>query len=162
MSSTRLILGVVAGILLSFIMVSLFTMWQILDQIGFYAGTDVIKGIAYLMDRNFDFDIISFFISGPINLYEFLNPTFLSWIFIGYIAGTIVKGTKRSFLTSVVIVVIVILIRILMNIISGVDLMALFEGIQLINTLGGMLGALGGCILGGLLGAAVSGSYEEY
>jgi hypothetical protein len=92
----------------------------------------------------------------------FLAPQLLSWIFIGYISGTIAKGLKRGFLTSLIVIIVVLLMWILLSIISGEDLMALFEGLQLIATVGGIISALLGGIAGGVAGGFISGPYEEF
>ncbi|MBA7572529.1 hypothetical protein ES708_14312 [subsurface metagenome] len=49
----------------------------------------------------------------------------------------------------------------LLSVISGEDLMALFQGTQLSVTIGGMLTAIIGSIIGGLIGGVISGPYEE-
>ena len=138
-------------------------MWLVFDQIEFYAGDNIIKTIAYLMEANFvgSYNILDIF-SGPFNIIELLNPQFLSWIFIGYISGSIARGKKRGFLTSLIVVVIVVLIWVSFNIISGTDLMAMFQGQQLLDTLGGIIAALISCLLGGVLGGLVSGPYEDF
>lgn len=135
-------------------------MWLVFDQIEFYAGDNIIKTIAYLIEANFvgTYNIFS----GPFNIIKLLNPQFLSWIFIGYISGSIAKGKKRAVLTSLIVVVIVVLIWVSFNIISGTDLMAMFQGQQLRDTLGGIIAALISCLLGGVLGGLVSGPYEDF
>ena len=83
MTSTRLVIGIIVGIFLSFFMVSFFTMWLVFDQIEFYAGDNIIKTIAYLIEANFvgSYNIFDIF-SGPFNIIELINSQFLSWIFI--------------------------------------------------------------------------------
>jgi ABC-type dipeptide/oligopeptide/nickel transport system permease subunit len=49
----------------------------------------------------------------------------------------------------------------LLSVISGEDLMALFQGTQLSVTIGGILTAFIGAIIGGSLGGFISGPYEE-
>jgi hypothetical protein len=49
----------------------------------------------------------------------------------------------------------------LLSVISGEDLMALFQGAQLFVTVGGILSAILGAVIGGLIGGFVSGPYEE-
>jgi hypothetical protein len=49
----------------------------------------------------------------------------------------------------------------LLSVISGEDLMALFQGAQLSGTIGGILTAILGAVIGGLIGGVVSGPYEE-
>ncbi len=162
MIDKRFLIGLVIGIFLSFFMVSLLTMWSIFQFIENYAGNNIIKSLVFLMDANFEFNIIGFFTSETFDLFELLNPQFLSWIFIGYISGTISKGIKRGFFASTLIIVIVTLIWIMLNIISGEDLMAMFQGRQLIATLGGIISSVLGCLIGGVVGGVVSGPHEEF
>ncbi|MHA1677940.1 MAG: hypothetical protein ACTSW3_04050, partial [Promethearchaeota archaeon] len=105
-------------------------------------------------------DIISSFLSSP-SILVFLSPQILSTIFIGYIAGTIVKGVKHGLIASSMIIVIDILIWMLLSVISGEDLMSFFQDVQLISTIGGILSALLGATLGGLLGGLITGPYED-
>ncbi|MFX1553225.1 MAG: hypothetical protein ACFFBV_04795 [Promethearchaeota archaeon] len=162
MTSYRLVIGIIFGVLLSFFSVFFFNMTDILAQIDLYAGGDVLKRAALLVGANFDFDMISFIYPGPPSVLGFFAPEILAWIFIGFISGTIAKGLRRGVIVSSLVVVIVLLIWIILSIISGEDLMALFQGTQLIETLGGIISAFIGVLIGGLVGGLVSGPYEEF
>ena len=161
MASYRLIIGIIVGIIFSFFTVFFFNMMVIIEQIKLLSGTNLIKIASLLIGANFDFDIISFF-SGSPYILGFFAPEILAWIFIGYITGTIAKGLKRGTIASVLVVIVVLLIWIILSIISGQDLMALFQGTQLTETLGGIISALVGVLIGGSVGGLVSGPYEEF
>ena len=161
MTSYRLLIGILVGITLSFFTVFFFNMMVILDQIKLLSGTNLTKIASLLIGANFDFDMISFF-SGSPYILGFFAPEILAWIFIGYITGTIAKGLKRGTIASVLVVIVVLLIWIILSIISGQDLMALFQGTQLTETLGGIISAIVGVLLGGSVGGLVSGPYEEF
>ncbi|MBD3196024.1 MAG: hypothetical protein GF317_13280 [Candidatus Lokiarchaeota archaeon] len=157
----RLAIGIVVGVLLSFISVSLFDMWSTFVLAETISQYNILKAMSTLIGANFEFDIITFFTSGPYTLPNFFQPALLSCIFLGIISGAIAKGLKRGTMASFLVITISILIWILISIVSGEDLMALFQGAQLISTVGGILGALIAGILGGLLGGLISGPYEE-
>lgn len=136
-------------------------MTDIINQIKLYAESNTIKAAALLVGANFNFDMISFFTGTP-TVLGFFAPELLAWIFIGFISGTISKGLRRGIIAGLLVVVIALLIWILLSIISGEDLMALFQGNQLIETLGGIFSAILGALIGGLFGGLVSGPYEEF
>lgn len=161
MASYRLILGIIIGIVLSFFSVFFFNMENLINQIKTNANSDLLKAIALLVGANFKFDIIAFF-SGTLTVTGFFAAQLLAWLFIGYVSGSIAKGLKRGIISSVLVVVVVLLIWIILSIISGVDLMALFQGNQLTETLGGIFSAFLGAFIGGLIGGLVSGPYEEF
>lgn len=161
MASYRLIIGIITGIVLSFLSVFFFNMETIFNQIQIYAGSNILKAITLLIGANFKFDLIGFF-TGSLTVSGFFAAQLLAWLFIGYISGTISKGLRRGIIASLLVVVIDLLVWIILNIISGEDLMALFQGIQLSETLGGIISALLGALIGGLLGGLISGPYEEY
>ncbi len=161
MASYRLIFGIIIGVVLSFFTVFFFNMMNILDQIKLYAENDLLRTLALLVGSNFDFDMISFFLGSP-SLFGFFAPEILAWIFIGYVSGSIAKGLRRGIISSLLVCVIVLLIWIILSIVSGEDLMALFQGTQLTETLGGMISAFLGALCGGLIGGLVSGPYEEF
>lgn len=161
MASYRLILGIIIGIVLSFFSVFFFNMESLINQIQTYADSDVLKAITLLVGANFKFDIIALF-SGSLTVSGFFAAQLLAWLFIGYISGTIAKGLRRGIISSILVVVIVLLIWIILSIISGEDLMALFQGNQLSETLGGIISAILGAFTGGLIGGLVSGPYEEF
>ena len=160
MTSYRLIIGIIVGIIFSFLSAFFFHIEEITMQIPLYVNSDFLKVLILLIGANFKFDIISSFFSSP-SILVFFSPQILSTIFIGYIAGTIVKGVKRGLIASSMIIVIDILIWMLLSVISGEDLMSFFQDVQLISTIGGILSALLGATLGGLLGGLITGPYEE-
>jgi hypothetical protein len=161
MTSYRLVIGIIIGVVLSFFTAFFFNMMVILNQIQLYASGDVLRIAALLVGANFDFDMISF-ITGSPSILGFFAPEILAWIFIGYISGTIAKGLRRSVIAGSLVVVIVIAIWIILSIFSQVDLMALFQGSQLIETLGGIISAFIGVLIGGSIGGLISGPYEEF
>jgi len=158
----RLVIGIIVGIVLSFFSVSFFNLWETYFQFLVYANYDILRAITLLIGSNFEFDIISFFASGTFTINGLFAPQLLAWIFVGFISGTIAKGLKRGVMASLLVVVVDLLIWILMSIISGEDLMSLFQGAHLIATIGGILSALMGGFLGGLAGGYLSGPYEEF
>ncbi|MFX1567977.1 MAG: hypothetical protein ACFFCV_06390 [Promethearchaeota archaeon] len=159
MTSYRLIIGIIIGIVFSFFTAFFFNMTDIITVIS--SGISGLKVAAKLVGANFDFDMISFFTGSP-TILGFFVPEILAWIFIGYITGSISKGLRRGVLASSLVVIIVLLIWILLSIFSGEDLMSLFQGSQLIETLGGIISAFVGVLIGGMLGGLVSGPYEEF
>lgn len=161
MASYRLIFGILIGIILSFLSVFFFNMENIFNQIEITADSNLLKAIALLIGANFKFDILAFF-SGSITVIGFFAAQLLAWLFIGYTSGTIAKGLRRGIIASLLVVVVDILLWIILNIISGEDLMALFQGVQLSETLGGIISAFLGAFIGGLLGGLISGPYEEF
>ncbi len=152
----------IVGIVLSIFSIVFFTQWEILSEVELFAGGNAIKYFALLVGANFDFDIISFFLYGPISLIGFFSPQVLAWLFVGYVSGSIAKGLKRGAMCVLLVDVVVTLIWIIFSIIAGEDLMAMFQGTQLIDTVGGMLTALIFGVFGGLLGGVASGKYEEW
>ncbi|MFX1524888.1 MAG: hypothetical protein ACFFCC_15375 [Promethearchaeota archaeon] len=161
MTSYRLIFGIVIGIIFSFVSVFFFNMENIIIQIQGSVNNNFIRAIALIIGANFRFDIIGFF-TGTITVSGFIAAQILAWLFIGYISGTIAKGMRRGIIAGLLVVVIDILLWIILNIVSGEDLMALFQGVQLSETLGGILSAILGSFIGGLIGGLISGPYEEF
>jgi hypothetical protein len=129
-------------------------------QIQIYLQTDILKVIILQIGANFKFDLLAFFTGTP-SIAEFFAPQVLACIFIGYVSGTISKGLKRGVIASSLVIIIGFLIWMLLSVISGEDLMALFQGAQLFVTVGGILSAILGAVIGGLLGGFISGPYEE-
>ena len=160
MVSYRLVIGIVVGIIFSFFTVYFFNMETIILQIQIYLQTDILKVIVIQIGANFKFDLLAFFTGTP-TITEFFAPQLLASIFIGFLSGTISKGLKRGLLASSLVIIIDFLIWMLLSVISGEDLMALFQGAQLSGTIGGILSAILGAIVGGLLGGVISGPYEE-
>lgn len=158
----RLNIGVVVGIALSFLSVAFFTAWESYFAIEPIYRSDPLRGVVRLLGSNFSFDIIAFFFSGNLTIIGFLAPALLAWIFVGYISGSIAKGLKNGVLAGIMVLVVILLLWILLNIVSGEDLMALFQGIQLFATLGGILSAIIGVILGSATGGYISGPEEEF
>jgi hypothetical protein len=120
-----------------------------------------IKAASLLVGANFDFDMISFFTGTPTFL-GFFAKELLAWMLIGLLSGLISKGLKRGITAALLVVVIDILLWIIFSIISGDDLMALFQGTQLSETLGGIISALIGAFIGGSIGGLITGPYEEF
>jgi hypothetical protein len=160
MVSYRLVLGIIVGILFSFFTVFFFNMEATILQIQVYLQTDILKVIILQIGANFKFDLIAFFTGTP-SITEFFAPQVLACIFVGYVSGTISKGLKRGLIASSLVIIIGFLIWMLLSVISGEDLMALFQGAQLFVTVGGILSAILGAVIGGLIGGFVSGPYEE-
>jgi hypothetical protein len=129
-------------------------------QIEIYLETDILKVIILQIGANFKFDLIALFTGTP-SITEFFAPQVLACIFIGYVSGTISKGLKRGLIASSLVIIIGFLIWMLLSVISGEDLMALFQGAQLSVTVGGILSAILGAVIGGLVGGFISGPYEE-
>ena len=134
-------------------------MQDIIPQIQVYLETDILKAIIIQIGANFKFDLIAFF-TGTQDIAE-VAPQLLASIFIGFLSGTIAKGLKRGLIASTLVIIVAFLIWMLLSVISGEDLMALFQGPQLSSTIGGILSAILGAIIGGLIGGFVSGPYEE-
>ena len=160
MVSYRLVLGIIVGIAFSFFTVFFFNMEATIIQIQIYLQTDILKVIILQIGANFKFDLIAFFTGTP-SITEFFAPQLLACIFIGYVSGTISKGVKRGLTASSLVIIIGFLIWMLLSVISGEDLMALFQGAQLSVTVGGILSAILGAVIGGLIGGFISGPYEE-
>ncbi len=159
MTSYRLVIGIIVGIVFSFFSAFFFNMVDILTIIS--SGINGLRVGALLVGANFDFDMISFFTGTP-TILGFFVPEILAWIFIGYLTGSIAKGLRRGVIASSLVVIVVLLFWIILSIISGEDLMSLFQGTQLIETLGGIISAFVGVLIGGLVGGLVSGPYEEF
>ncbi len=160
MVSYRLLIGIITSVIFSFFTAFFFTMEDITDQIQSFIASDPLKVIILMIGANFKFDIISYFIESPTFL-EFFAPQLLASILIGFLSGTISKGLKRGFIASMIVIVVDVLIWILLSVISGEDLMALFQGAQLSATIGGILTAIIGAIVGGMIGGLISGPYEN-
>jgi len=160
MVSYRLVLGIIVGIVFSFFTVFFFNMEATILQIQIYLQTEILKVIILQIGANFKFDLIAFFTGTP-SITEFFAPQVLACIFIGYVSGTISKGLKRGVIASSLVIIIGFLIWMLLSVISGEDLMALFQGPQLSVTVGGILSAILGAVIGGLIGGFISGPYEE-
>ena len=160
MVSYRLVIGIIVGIVFSFFTVYFFNMGIIISQIRIYLQTDILKVVVLQIGANFKFDLLAFFTGTP-DIVEFFAPQLLACMFIGFLSGTISKGLKRGLIASSLVIVIDFLVWMLLSVISGEDLMALFQGAQLSGTIGGILSAILGAIIGGLIGGIVSGPYEE-
>jgi len=160
MVSYRLLLGIIVGIVFSFFTAFFFNMEEIIIQLQLYSQIDVFKVIIILIGANFKFDLFSIF-TGSSTIIDVFAPQLLASVFIGYLSGTISKGLKRGLIASLLVIVIDFLIWMLLSVISGEDLMALFQGTQLSVTIGGIITALIGAIIGGLIGGVISGPYEE-
>jgi len=158
--SYRLVIGIIVGIVFSFFTVYFFNMEDFIDIILQIPQIDILKVIVIQIGANFKFDLLAFFTGTP-TIADFFAPQLLASIFIGFLSGTIAKGLKRGLIASTLVIIITFLIWMLLSVISGEDLMALFQGFQLFSTIGGILSAILGAIIGGLIGGFVSGPYEE-
>ena len=136
-------------------------MTSIVSLIKENVGSNPIKAASLLVGANFDFDMISF-IEGTSTTLNFFAPELLAWIFIGFLSGAISKGLKRGIIAGLLVVVIVFSLWIILSIISGEDLMALFQDTQLSETLGGIISGLVGAFIGGAIGGLISGPFEEF
>jgi hypothetical protein len=157
----RLSLGILLGCGFSFISVSLFNMWNTFYTAVTLLQQSFFRMLTELVGANFEFNIITLIISGPYTIDQIFPPALLGCILCGFITGLSVKGVKRGIMASFIVVILVLLIWILFSIFSAVDLMAFFQGSELIETIGGIFGALLGSVLGGLIGGAIRGPYEE-
>ncbi|MFX1339454.1 MAG: hypothetical protein ACFFDK_12650 [Promethearchaeota archaeon] len=162
MTNARFIISVIVGISLSFVSVALFTMWESLYQLNSIFKSSFLRGLAMLLGTNFSFNIIAFVTKGQWAITYFFAPALLGWIFVGYITGTIAKGSRNGVISGLLAWVIVLLIWILISIIAGEDLMAFFQGNQLFMTLGGIGGSCLGVSLSSAVGGFISGPQEEY
>ncbi|MHA1256145.1 MAG: hypothetical protein ACTSPS_11160 [Promethearchaeota archaeon] len=160
MVSYRLVLGIIVGVVFSFFTVFFFNMDETIPLIETYLETDLLKVIILQIGANFKFDLIALFTGSP-SITAFFPPQLFACIFIGYVSGTISKGLKRGLIASSLVIIIGFLIWMLLSVISGEDLMALFQGAQLFVTVGGILSAILGAVIGGSLGGFISGPYEE-
>jgi len=157
----RLIFGILVPILLSFFTVYFFNMEDLMVIIvSNYAQNDLFKALSYVLTANFSLDPSSVF-TGLDTPFGFFIPHIVVWLFLGYICGTITKGFKRSILATAIIVIIDLLLWILISVIAGVDLMSMFTGIQLSQTLLAIVIAFIGALTGGILGGMISGPYED-
>ncbi|MBY9007619.1 MAG: hypothetical protein KGD63_12785 [Candidatus Lokiarchaeota archaeon] len=160
----RLIIGVLGGVLLSFISVSIFQAWVPIEtaQLIIETNGNFFQATSEMVGANFKFDIIGFFLSWPnYSIQTFFSPAFFGCALIGFIAGILSIGVKRGIMASVLVIIITFLMWILFSIFSGEDLMSLFQGIQLRATIGGVLGALLSGISGGIIGGFLTGKYPN-
>jgi hypothetical protein len=158
----RFIISVVVGVLLSFVSIGIFTMWESIKQLNRIFRSSLLRGLAIYLGYNFNFDIISFFIIGNLDIFAFLAPALLAWIFVGYITSSIARGLRDGLITGTLVYVIMILFWIFIAIVAGEDLMAFFQGNQLIATIGGLLGSLIAVAIGSAIGGYVAGPGEEF
>jgi len=162
--SYRLLIGIIVSVCLSFFTVFIFLMEDIILLIQLFSSSDPLKVVILMIGANFKFDLISFFQSNP-NFFAFFSPQLLASILIGFISGAISIGFKRGLIASIIVIIIDVLIWILLSVIYGEDLMALFQGAQLSATIGGILtailGASTGGILGGILTRFITGPHEN-
>ena len=154
----RLIVGVIVGVILSFFTVSMFTAGKPFNEMAPLLAYDPVRWFHGILDYNFDYNVIFIFTNiSSFSIKTFFAPVFLSWTTLGFIASTIAKGLKRGIMAAYLSAVVVILIWLLAGVLAAVDLMSLFQGAEMLDTVGGMLGSLFGVFLGGLAGGAISG-----
>jgi hypothetical protein len=156
----RFAISVIVGCVLSFFSVGVFTMWQNITELHNIFKASFLRGVAMMLGSNFNYDVISLLRGNEFDIFKFLAPPLLAWLFVGYISGSIAKGVRNAFTAGILVMVITLLIWILLAVIAGEDLMALFQGNQLFLTLGGILGSLIGVSVGSLLGGYISGPEE--
>jgi hypothetical protein len=159
MVSYRLLIGIIVSVCFSFFTAFFFTMEDITSQIQLFINSDPLKVVILMIGANFKFDLISFFLGSP-TFVEFFSVQLLACILIGFLSGTISKGFKRGLIASTIVIITDFLVWILLSVISGEDLMALFQGAQFIATIGGILTAIMGALFGGALGGLISGPYD--
>ena len=160
MASTRMALSILIGIILSIFSIGAFTSWSSWYSNYAYFGTDLLKFFYVIFTDNFRFDIISFFTSDTMTIFNFFAPAMLSWLFVGFVCGAIVKGSKRGFEVGLLVVIVDLLLWILLGIIGGEDVFNQFIDTNLVTTLGGIISAIAGAVIGGLLGGWASGPFE--
>jgi hypothetical protein len=161
MVSYRLLIGIIASMGFSFFTAFFFNMKDVTESIILQIQlSDPLKAVIMMIGANFEFDIIAFFLEAP-TFFGFFAPQLLASIFIGFLSGTISKGLKRGLIASIIVIITDVLVWILLSVISGEDLMALFQGAQLSPTIGGILTAILGGIVGGIIGGLISGPYEN-
>jgi len=160
MASKRMFIGILVGIILSVFSIAAFTSWSTWIENYNYFGTDLLKFIYVILTDNFHFDIISFFTSDTMTLFNFLAPAMLSWLFVGFVCGAIAKGARRGIECALLVVVVDLLIWIMIGIIVGEDVFDQFIDTNLVTTLGGIISAIAGAVIGGLLGGWASGPFE--
>ena len=154
--------GIICGIVLSFLSVSLFMRWEPIEMMFILDKIGAIRRIVLLLDYNFESKILEILLGqAPLNLENLFNAAFLAWMFTGFMSGAIAKGRKRGFIGGSISFIVVLLIWILLSIISGVDLASKFVGIQFIGTVGGIMGGLSASMIGGVLGGAMTGPYKS-
>ena len=155
----RLVIGIIVGIAISLVSVSMFSLWTL------RISKNILQTMVILFGSNFSYNILGSvgkIVKMDIIGFLFLPPVLLSWLLVGYVSGGIAKGVKRGIMAGLLVLVVDLLVWILLSVVTGADLMAMFQGNQLFVTLGGIgTGAIGG-VLGGLLGGLTSGKYEEF
>lgn len=163
----RLPIGIIVGIFASFFLAWGFSAWADFSDMITTLQTSPSTGLYRWIGKAFslDLNLIGFFSHLPSNFVGVITGLFsgnmLAWIFTGGIAACITKGTKRGIVAALLVFVIDFLIWILFAILSGVDLLSMFSGEDLIITLGIILGGTLGSLIGGLTFGFASGPYEE-
>ncbi|MBD3255290.1 MAG: hypothetical protein GF383_09370 [Candidatus Lokiarchaeota archaeon] len=158
----RLIIAIIVGTALSFISVALFTMWESLQVILDNFSNDILMIIVMMLASQFSSNMFAVFLASEFKISLLLGPSLLAWLFTGYICGTITREIRNGLISSVLSFVIILLIWILLSIIAGQDLMSMFQGNQLISTVGGIFTSLIGAAGGGALGGFVTSSKEGF
>ncbi len=156
----RLVCGILIPVLLSFLTVYFFNMEELMSLIISNSSSNIYKALSYVLMANFSLDPSSIF-TGVDTPFGFFIPHVVMWLFLGYISGTITKGIKRSVIATSIVVIIDLLLWILLSVIAGIDLMSLFTGIQLSQTLLAVFIAFIGGLTGGILGGLISGPHED-
>lgn len=155
--------GILIGLFFCFNAAWAFNGWTGIDiALGIFVINPT-AGIYNYVSKAFtaDLDIIGFFSAPPADIIMFFtglfNSTMLTWIISAGIAACIAKGLKKGLMAAVIVYVSALLIWILLGILSGVDLLAMFSGDALIGSVGTILGGLIGILIGGSLFGLASG-----
>jgi hypothetical protein len=168
MVSGRFALGFLYGMILGLFGVFLFSNFN-------YAGVslqeiiyrifnlDFATGVYEFIWFSFHFNVFQLFdpvALESINLIESFLPPFLGWFSAGLVAGTIVKGVKRSVLNSFIMVVTDVVLWLCFAVVCGANLTFVFV-YNLYETGGGILTGMIASIIGGIIGGAISGKYQD-
>ncbi len=163
----RLPIGIIIGIFISFFLAWSFYNWIDFSHMITTLQTSPSTGLYRWIGKAFslDLNLIGFFSHMPSDfvgvIIGLFNGNMLAWIFTGGIAACITKGTKRGIAAALLVFVIDFLIWILFGILSGVDLLSIFSGEDLIIIFGIILGGTLGSLIGGFTFGFASGPYEE-
>ncbi|MHA1273073.1 MAG: hypothetical protein ACTSQP_04865 [Promethearchaeota archaeon] len=158
----RLAIGIIVGTILSLFSVSIVSGWAPLSSAAKLFNSNIILALTTLLSANFGFDFISIITSLDAKNVWAVSNIIAAWLITGYVAGSIAKGASRGLICGLLVAVIALLLWILLGVFANIDIMSLFQGSNLMSTIGGIVGAIVCGLIGGLLGGAVSGPYEEF
>ena len=107
------------------------------------------------------------FSSEQIGLYGFFGillgdtiwPVICTWIFTGFVVGTMAKGIGRGLKASLFVFGLMVLLWVVFGVFAGMDLTSVFinNTLQTVSELGFVLIIL---VLSGIIGGWVSGPYD--